>query len=433
MSDAAEGHAAGAAGTPAPLTRQLTSHLDNVVDNLAGLKYDGPKLEASAKDGTAEHIGHFKFLVGEATDIGGGSVNQDTYEVFRTGASKENLVLAVFDGHGRELGELAAIVARDKIRSLLEKDEIMNQVFDDPEGTLTDVFRHAHNEIKARFRQKYEEANFQVRETDEGYLIKRKTSADSWTCTHGGTTGTVVIIFGATNRMIVANVGDSTALFGGVDENNDIVFQELSAEHSPESVTEFKRARAFRSDETGVMPEMRFVYDSSPCFFKNQCPPVFEVDPKDANNVRVTGKGSYYKNVRNEWATLVTTPAHARFQDALAFTRSLGDLHLHVYGVSSTPEVVEYDIAEFHNGASANEFSASCLLVCTDGVWDNWRFNDIVEQAMKPDMIASSIRAGDGKDTCLRLMEANIQLARNHFGPQADNMTAILCYVVPAK
>jgi hypothetical protein len=80
--------------------------------------------------------------------------------------------------------------------------------------------------------------------------------------------------------------------------------------------------------------------------------------------VRVTGNGRYYKNVRSEWATLVTTPPSARFQDALAFTRSLGDLHLHVYGVSNQvrwrpsptwlttrrpkPAVVEYDLCALH-------------------------------------------------------------------------------------
>lgn len=41
---------------------------------------------------------------------------------------------------------------------------------------------------------------------------------------------------------------------------------------------------------------------------------------------------SYFKNVRKEWASLVSTPPYAQFQDALAFTRSLGDLHLHLYG-----------------------------------------------------------------------------------------------------
>jgi hypothetical protein len=50
-------------------------------------------------------------------------------------------------------------------------------------------------------------------------------------------------------------------------------------------------------------------------------------------------RGKYYKNVRSEWASLVATPPHALFQDALAFTRSLGDLHLQTYGVSFLPEV----------------------------------------------------------------------------------------------
>ena len=50
----------------------------------------------------------------------------------------------------------------------------------------------------------------------------------------------------------------------------------------------------------------------------------------------VTVNRSYYKNVRKEWASLVATPSYARFQDALAFTRSLGDLHLHTYGKDST-------------------------------------------------------------------------------------------------
>ena len=46
---------------------------------------------------------------------------------------------------------------------------------------------------------------------------------------------------------------------------------------------------------------------------------------------------SYYKNVRKEWASLVSTPTYAKFQDALAFTRSLGDLHLHTYGTNDCP------------------------------------------------------------------------------------------------
>ena len=42
----------------------------------------------------------------------------------------------------------------------------------------------------------------------------------------------------------------------------------------------------------------------------------------------------YHKNVRAEFASLVCTPAHAPFQDGLAFTRSLGDFYLHTFGAN---------------------------------------------------------------------------------------------------
>lgn len=66
---------------------------------------------------------------------------------------------------------------------------------------------------------------------------------------------------------------------------------------------------------------------------KTNCPDIFARDPV-SRQLSVTNRGQYYKNVRNEWATLVATPPMARFQDALAFTRSLGDFHLQSYGVS---------------------------------------------------------------------------------------------------
>lgn len=54
--------------------------------------------------------------------------------------------------------------------------------------------------------------------------------------------------------------------------------------------------------------------------------------PDDSLQLYLFSPHSYYKNVRKEWASLVSTPPYAQFQDALAFTRSLGDLHLHTYG-----------------------------------------------------------------------------------------------------
>jgi len=50
----------------------------------------------------------------------------------------------------------------------------------------------------------------------------------------------------------------------------------------------------------------------------------------------------YYKNVRKEWASLVSTPPTAKFQDALAFTRSLGDFHLHTYGIQTLNDMLYF-------------------------------------------------------------------------------------------
>ena len=52
-----------------------------------------------------------KLKCGQATDIGGGATNQDIGDCFEIKDSEGSAtVLAVFDGHGRELGELAAQV-----------------------------------------------------------------------------------------------------------------------------------------------------------------------------------------------------------------------------------------------------------------------------------------------------------------------------------
>lgn len=194
--------------------------------------------------------------------------------------------------------------------------------------------------------------------------------------------------------------------------------------------------------ENETIPQLRFVYDS-PAFSKHQCACVFERDSSQPLGWVRTNRGNYYKNVRNEWATLVTTPPYARFQDALAFTRSLGDLHLHVYGVSSVPETVEYDLEELHKSAcnvpprregeaesEPNLGGASLLLVCTDGVWDNWKFEDIVQMSLQNSWVSAVRREDSAESPTQMLMKTNLRFARSNFGNQADNMTAIVCYIL---
>ena len=129
-----------------------------------------------------------------------------------------------------------------------------------------------------------------------------------------------------TNNNTEENIEDSSTLL-------------ITTEHSPESMTEYIRFCAFRPhpDPVGSLsnliphPELLTIYDESQIADKSKCPCIF--GPNLQNQLSVTNNGRYYKNVRKEWASLVAVPPTAKFHDALAFTRSLGDFHLHTYGI----------------------------------------------------------------------------------------------------
>jgi hypothetical protein len=107
----------------------------------------------------------------------------------------------------------------------------------------------------------------------------------------------------------------------------------LTGDHSPENPHEFERLRRFWPQELDpTQPKLLVVYDA-PTHDKTSCNAVFELHD---NRPVATSRGKYYKNVRREWASLVATPMTAKFQDALAFTRSIGDFHLHTYGAWAT-------------------------------------------------------------------------------------------------
>lgn len=272
------------------------------------------------------------------------------------------------------------------------------------------------------FRTFYESSGWTVNMPPGGYMTRHRAGSSPMAalCVHGGTTATVVVVLDS-RYILIANVGDSTAILTGFDDpswlrplsewrkhvgvpdGGDLHathggvhtvppepvshhpglplhpgsadpsphvllpgatasfgaslpseerahthgatgipeaqrFLELSADHSPESAHEFYRMRSFRPCPHRLnQPELLFVYDTLSSS-KLSCPPVFLVD--SSGGATKTGRGSYYKNVRNEWATLVATPPYCQFQDALAFTRSLGDLHLQTYGVSYVPHSV---------------------------------------------------------------------------------------------
>jgi len=163
----------------------------------------------------------------------------------------------------------------------------------------------------------------------------------------------------------------------------------ITAEHSPESPSEYLRLCAARSEDPNYthpavactessmtnptfgplgalpLPELLVVYDESNVPDKGKCPRIFGLD-QQSQHLSVTNNGKYYKNVRKEWASLVATPPSAKFHDALAFTRSLGDFHLHTYGVSQYPEVQCIDLGiMMRRQGSTGALPLACVVLAT--------------------------------------------------------------------
>ena len=292
------------------------------------------------------------FQVSGDTDIGGGKENQDDFLIWQKKEEKI-YVLAVLDGHGRDVGKLAAESGKNYLLQYF--DQNYKLISSNPVEVISNAMKLCHLHIKEKFRTELSSQGWEVLEAVEGYLIKRKNPTQSWMCVHGGTSCSIIAVID--DKLYTANVGDSSALLctsdkllnssniihlGDLDQFSDSNFDPcidedllkdtllITSEHSPESYREFNRMRNFRSNESDKrFPALHVVYDS-PGVEKIKCPPVFIISSDD--KVSITNKGTYYKNVRKEWASLVTTPSSARFQDALAFTRSLGDLHLQTYG-----------------------------------------------------------------------------------------------------
>mmetsp|Transcript_11993 Transcript_11993/g.20024 ORF Transcript_11993/g.20024 Transcript_11993/m.20024 type:complete len:551 (+) Transcript_11993:138-1790(+) len=521
--------------------------------------------------------------VGLETDIGGGRENQDDCFVWAkknamvehgasmtaaetevatfsaTSSSTRNesdrnpvlfcadlIVLCVLDGHGREVGRIASESAKTCLFRHL--DDHYQDLISDPSKFLVHAHELAHDHIRNSFRAELERQGYCVTQTAEGYLMKRRSASEDWSCVHGGTSCSMAAI--VDSELFIANVGDSTGIicashpiFAGcsstgsistvttataatgmgtgapvneataavthipelqhildaaqpsanntltsssdIDKNgaptsntcssnsnnsnssdNDSKnYLVITAEHSPECPSEYERLRAFRSREGDpTQPALVVVYDAS-SHDKSRCNAVFSRDSA-TGQLLVTNQGSYYKNVRKEWASLVSTPPYARFQDALAFTRSLGDLHLHTYGVTHLPEIQKVNLnriftnlKNYQNAQNkdndsdnnvnsvsrttttsntttstpfADEVSGStlCIVLATDGVWDNWAYEDVNRFVMDASCINAVGAAADGaKRVALSLMQRNALYAKRNFGSNADNATGIVLYL----
>lgn len=88
----------------------------------------------------------FEVRLGGLTDPGvPGKNNQDDFFVWDSGDG-QNFILGVLDGHGRDLGSLAANVAKRSLQAELSAG--FDKIRADPHTTLVTAFENAHLAVK---------------------------------------------------------------------------------------------------------------------------------------------------------------------------------------------------------------------------------------------------------------------------------------------
>jgi serine/threonine protein phosphatase PrpC len=81
---------------------------------------------------------------------------------------------------------------------------------------------------------------------------------------------------------------------------------------------------------------------------------------------------------------------------------------------------------------SPEEVAAStlCLVLATDGVWDNWLYQDVNKFVMDVTCLGAVAVAADGaKRVTISFMQRNALYAKRNFGSSADNATGIVLYI----
>lgn len=207
--------------------------------------------------------------------------NQDSI-IMEEDPKTKCLLFAALDGHG-ELGDHVSQYIRDRLPKMLFSHE---QFPKNVGAALTDCIAILDNEVNK--------------------VIDTKFS---------GTTAVICTIIG--NVLTCANVGDSRIILGMVNDAGQLVVDEVSEDHKPDSPAEQKRI-----EQAGGR--------------------VFAVTYEDG----IDGPARV-------WLAKIDIPG-------LAMSRSLGDTVAHSVGVSSIPDIITKTIGPQHK----------FLVMGSDGLWE---------------------------------------------------------------
>lgn len=411
-----------------------------------------------------------KIQIGHDTDIGGSRVNQDRYSII-TLPEHDVCAISVADGHCAETGHYVADITKKCLENLLETR--ITELIENPVSFLELCCDYIHDKIRLGLVEIMEKDGYKVKLDESGVILKRKFETHDWNDVKGGTTFSIIVLIG--RKIYMANVGDSSGLLcckhpilkpslikyekDAANPTKEIhsedvdtspsTYIELTCDHSPERIDEYTRMRAFKcSDEDPNHAELLCVYDNQ-YKDKPRCPNVFDISESGIPSIR-NDDGSfeyYYKNVRKEKASYLSDRCG---KNVLSVTRALGNYKLQTLGLSNKPEIQSIDLEPIFTQLKLQIDTAKvdtaevdtetvkivdpmsvCVVLCSDGVWDNWLYDHVCKFVMDPSCLNAIV--ADQEKGAARVAKSfmlrNQTFARKNFGGQADNATGIVMYI----
>ena len=386
-----------------------------------------------------------KFLTGLATDIGGSRENQDTVCCFQ---NSDILANCIFDGHGIDGKWVAEVCKLNTERLISENSE---RLLLDPMNALSELFSELKTILAVKTVERFSRKNRECKIEPSGVIIIKGLFNDIWQpLVNGGATMTVLILIKKTLKLYIANVGDSdamlcsskqifkqddlkceTGLKDGLEEGikgleeglkNYLI---LTANHSPTNIDEYVRMRSTAACPTNPNKALiDVIYDKQgvASYF-----PIYDTSEPIPKLLECPLGGGYHKNVRKEFATYVRTKENRK----LAFTRTMGDFEMAPYGIISEPSISSIDLSDILDRYEDTDLNhVLCLLVSSDGVWDNWEYKTAQEFLMFGNCLEAVGKTDDGSQQVLNsFMKRNKLFATQNFGNSADNATSAILYL----
>lgn len=403
-------------------------------------------MEATIYNETIVSKPKFNIQIGHESRIGSKRENQDDKFVIHK-PEIDCIILGVADGHGTT-GKIASAACTTATTEFVDAN--MEELVADPVSFLEKCFAHVQESVRRAIAKDAEKGiPDNVKIDSNGVVLKRRNQFESFSNVQGGSMLSIAIL--KAGVLHIANVGDCDAILcaespilkptmvkyekDSANPAKSVVCTDetlsetliITRDHSPDNPEEYRRMREFRhSEKDPNCAEMACIYDEQG-IPKPACEPIFRFAEDGAPIVR-EDVPFYYKNVRKDRATYVSTPFDALYQDALASTRSMGDFNLNQFGLSEKPEIQSVDL-----NAVVGESNTLCFVMGSDGIWDNWLYDHVQKFVMFPNCL-EAIRKPPEENGVQRVLKSfmarNQIFAEKNFGKyNYDDSTGIIMYI----